>query len=118
MARKHELIPGQVFARALEAAGIIEDLDAIERIVIDVRGGEPVRLYVQRLGDDRLPSIAAILAGACCDMHNRSCEPPGDLCCSACTEARHAGWVDERGAQRYGHPIGEGCSNPDLSAVT
>jgi len=25
----------------------------------------------------------------CCDMHNRHCEPPGDLCCRRCTEASH-----------------------------
>lgn len=25
----------------------------------------------------------------CCDMHNRHCEPPGDLCCRECTEAAH-----------------------------
>lgn len=25
----------------------------------------------------------------CCDMHNQHCEPPGDLCCHACTEAAH-----------------------------
>jgi hypothetical protein len=25
----------------------------------------------------------------CCDLHNVHCEPPGDLCCGRCTEARH-----------------------------
>jgi len=25
----------------------------------------------------------------CCDMHNSHCEPPSDLCCHACGEARH-----------------------------
>jgi hypothetical protein len=25
----------------------------------------------------------------CCDMHNRHCEPPADLCCRDCTEAAH-----------------------------
>lgn len=25
----------------------------------------------------------------CCDMHNKHCEPPGDLCCWDCTEAAH-----------------------------
>lgn len=25
----------------------------------------------------------------CCEFHNQNCEPPGDLCCHDCTEARH-----------------------------
>lgn len=25
----------------------------------------------------------------CCDMHNRHCEPPSELCCHHCTEAAH-----------------------------
>ncbi|HEU4543315.1 MAG TPA: hypothetical protein VFR23_19450 [Jiangellaceae bacterium] len=25
----------------------------------------------------------------CCDLHNRNCEPPSELCCWACTEANH-----------------------------
>jgi hypothetical protein len=25
----------------------------------------------------------------CCDMHNRHCEPPSELCCWQCTEADH-----------------------------
>lgn len=31
----------------------------------------------------------AIKHFGCCDWHNRSCEPPGDLCCGDCTEASH-----------------------------
>ena len=30
-------------------------------------------------------------ADRCCDLHGRNCEPPGDLCCEECAEARHAG---------------------------
>ncbi|MCK9898137.1 hypothetical protein [Frankia sp. AgB32] len=26
---------------------------------------------------------------ACCDLHNQHCEPPSELCCHDCTEARH-----------------------------
>jgi hypothetical protein len=51
----------------------------------------------------------------CCDLHGRNCEPPGDLCCENCTEARHVGWEDSKGVMRYVHPAGETCSNPDLS---
>lgn len=34
----------------------------------------------------------------CCDMHNRHCEPPGDLCCFGCAEAGHPR-----------HPVGIPC---------
>ena len=54
-------------------------------------------------------------ARTCCGLHGRNCEPPSELCCHDCTEARHAGWTDERGVSRFGHPSGEMCSNPDLS---
>jgi hypothetical protein len=50
---------------------------------------------------------------ACCDLHGRNCELPGDLCCQDCTEVRHFAWTDARGVQRYGHPPGETCSSPD-----
>lgn len=50
----------------------------------------------------------------CCDMHNRHCEAPGDLCCGYCTEARHGFWTDNLGVQRFGHPAGEICASPDL----
>jgi len=53
----------------------------------------------------------------CCDLHGRNCDPPSELCCENCTEARHGGWTDERGNWRYGHPRGEACSNPDLSSA-
>lgn len=26
----------------------------------------------------------------CCDSHNHNCEPPSELCCHECPEARHA----------------------------
>lgn len=28
-------------------------------------------------------------ADRCCDMHNHNCEPPSELCCPNCTEAKH-----------------------------
>ena len=55
---------GRKFAKALEDAGIVSDLSTIERIVIDVRSDDAVRVHVQRIGDDRLIDLAAILAGA------------------------------------------------------
>lgn len=45
---------GRAFAKALEEAGVVTDLNTIERIVIDVQASEPVHVYVQRFGDSRL----------------------------------------------------------------
>jgi hypothetical protein len=50
---------------------------------------------------------------SCCDLHGPRCEPPGDLCCEGCTEARHGAWIDACQVRRYGHPPGEACSAPD-----
>jgi hypothetical protein len=58
------VILGRDFARALEQAGVVSDLNSIERIVIDVRADDMVRVHVQRLGDERLIDLAALLAGA------------------------------------------------------
>jgi hypothetical protein len=48
----------------------------------------------------------------CCDMHGRTCEPPSELCCDACTEAAH-----QMGDATLGVHLRDGtrCSNPDLS---
>ncbi len=51
-------------AAVLEKAGVITDRQMITRIVIDLRGGCEPRIYVERLGDERLIDIAAMLAGA------------------------------------------------------
>ena len=57
-------IMAHVFAKALEEAGVISDLDNIERIVIDVQVYQPIRVHVQRLGDERLIDLAGMIAGA------------------------------------------------------
>lgn len=31
------------------------------------------------------------MADACCEHHNRHCEPPSELCCAKCPEIHH-GW--------------------------
>jgi hypothetical protein len=49
------------FAKALEEAGVVTDLDSILRIVIDVNPAECVQIYVQRIGDRRLLDVAGIL---------------------------------------------------------
>ena len=42
-------------------------------------------------------------ARLCCDLHNRNCEPPSELCCWQCTEAVHPA-----------HRDGSECIAPDL----
>jgi hypothetical protein len=38
----------------------------------------------------------------CCDFHNRTCEPPSELCCGDCTEFHHG--MHQCGPQfRLGH---------------
>ena len=54
-------ILGREFAKALEAAGVVSDLNTIERIVIDVRADDVVHVHVQRMGTERLLSIAPLL---------------------------------------------------------
>jgi hypothetical protein len=60
-------------------------------------------------------ALDRLTGNMCCDLHGRNCEPPSELCCEDCTEARHAGWTDVLGMTRRGHPHGEVCANPDLS---
>ena len=59
MARKW--VTGPEFFRALEAAGVISDLDSITRVIIDVRPGEMVQLYVQRVAGQPLKEVAGLL---------------------------------------------------------
>lgn len=51
---------------------------------------------------------------ACCDMHGRNCEPPGELCCHHCPEAAHQMGDAIRG---FHLTDGSACSNPDLSGL-
>lgn len=54
---------GHVFAKALEDAGVVHDLNTVTRIVIDIRDAmKPVDIHIQRLGDERLIDLAAVLA--------------------------------------------------------
>lgn len=50
------------------------------------------RVHVPRaFGEDvRRDTLAALRATQpCCRWHSRTCEPPSELCCAACTEAEH-----------------------------
>lgn len=51
------------FYTALRDAGVVRDLDSCTRIVIDAQQREPVRLYVERWGDERLLNVATALNG-------------------------------------------------------
>jgi hypothetical protein len=48
---------------ALVAADVIRDGEHISRVVIDAKEGEPVRMYVERFGDERLLHVAQTLEG-------------------------------------------------------
>lgn len=52
------------FAEALESAGVVSGIDSVERVVIDIRAGQFVEVYVQRTGDERLLGIVPMLADA------------------------------------------------------
>ncbi|HEY5396209.1 MAG TPA: hypothetical protein VIL16_12510 [Trebonia sp.] len=45
---------GRAFAKALEEAGVVTDLNTVQRIVIDINGWDAVHVYVERIGDSRL----------------------------------------------------------------
>jgi hypothetical protein len=51
------------FHAALVAAGVIRDGEYISRIVIDAQVSQPVRMYIERLGDERLLDVAVSLQG-------------------------------------------------------
>ena len=55
------LLPAVQFAKALEEAGVISDLDTITRIVIDVDPANVVQVYVQRVAGPELEQVAGLL---------------------------------------------------------
>jgi hypothetical protein len=57
---------------------------------------DQLRIALGMRGAMRLP---------CCDLHNRNCEPPSELCCERCTEVDHPV-----------HAGGSVCIAPDLSS--
>lgn len=44
-------------------AGIVDDIDTIQRFVVDLQCGHIPIIYIQRIGDDRLLSVAVTLEG-------------------------------------------------------
>ena len=45
----------------------------------------------------------------CCDLHNRNCEPPGDLCCGECTEYHHGLHACSNNPMAVSHHDGSTC---------
>ena len=88
---------------------------AAKRAIVDAaaKADEWVRVsagatagYARQIISGTLHAIEAIWR--CCDLHGHNCEPE-EPCCENCTEVHHAGWRDDRGIQRFGHPAGEAC---------
>lgn len=48
--------------------------------------------------DREIGQLRVALGYPCCDLHGRTCEPPGELCCPLCAEVDHPR-----------HPTGVGC---------
>lgn len=62
MARAHD--PAREIVKALDAAGVISDIDGISRIVIDIQAGALPQVFVQRDGNGALADLAPLLAEA------------------------------------------------------
>jgi hypothetical protein len=73
---KNSILPAVQFARALEAAGVVTDLDSIQRIVIDVNPAELVTVYVQRVAGPELKEAAGLLGEMMRD--GRAANPDAD----------------------------------------
>lgn len=87
---------GAAFAKALEAAGIISDLNSITRVVIDITGAE-CHLYVERVGDKKL--LYAIKGPLGMMLADLAAEPE--------YVPEHAAYCDRRSA----HQVPEECLN-------
>ena len=55
------VMPAVQFAKALEAAGVISDLDSITRVIIDVDPRDAVKVYVQRIAGKQVNEVAGLL---------------------------------------------------------
>lgn len=49
------MLTSEELYQALRAAGLVNDNDRITRIVIDARLREPVRVYLERIDEGKLP---------------------------------------------------------------
>src|SRR5262249_9875179 len=60
-AQPPRIITSDQFHSALVAAGVIRSDESYRRIVIDAQYRQPVVMYAERFGDDRLLSVATTL---------------------------------------------------------
>ncbi len=54
-------ILSEVFFKELVAAGVFREDEFVRRVIIDIKQGDAVKLYVERIGDERLLDIARSL---------------------------------------------------------
>jgi hypothetical protein len=96
MTLEQVLVRGTHEPRSFERPGLVA-------VVIDDhnRDGELVPTLVYVAAAD---VVGPAPATPCCDLHNRNCEPPSELCCDSCSEWDHPG-----------HASGTECIAPDLS---
>jgi hypothetical protein len=60
---QHRRILSNALAATLAKAGVIEEPDDYHKIVIVLEAGEPVMIYAERFGDERLLNVALTLDG-------------------------------------------------------
>lgn len=73
----NSILPAVQFARALEAAGVVSDLDSVERIVIDINPAEVVTVYVKRVAGPELAQVAGLLGEMMRDGRATAAHSPG-----------------------------------------
>lgn len=59
------VITSNLLGKELERAGVVHDIDTIQRIVVDLCADEPVKVYVQRVGR---PGLAEVLPDLLVDV--------------------------------------------------
>jgi hypothetical protein len=62
-ARSHRPILADKWLKALAEVGVIDEDDYIHRVVVDAKVGNWIRVYVERVGDDRLLEVTQTLHG-------------------------------------------------------
>lgn len=59
---KAQPAPHVALLKALQEAGIVDDPTVVQRVVIDIRRGDFPRVYIERLGDERLVTVIEALS--------------------------------------------------------
>ena len=71
-----KVIIGRALIQALREASILGEDDKVSRVVIDIPTREPVIVYVERYGDERLLQVAQTLEGVQIRRDERPVEDP------------------------------------------